>query len=70
MRSLLKVGLVMLAIATVGACHTEGARNDEDRGFDADEYVEEEFRDFFEIEEKAGAAHRLPEQPFPLPNVA
>ncbi len=69
MRSFLKVGLVMLGMATVGACDSEGARHDQDHGFDADAYVEEEFRDFFEIEEKAGAAHRLPEQAL-LPNVA
>ncbi len=70
MRSFLKVGVVvMLAVSTVGACDSEGVRHDKEQDFDADAYVEEEFRDFFEIEEKAGAAHRLPEQTL-LPNVA
>lgn len=67
MRSYLKVGFVaVLALGPVAACDSEGANGD----FDADRYVEEEFRDFFEIEEKAGAARRLPELAPLLPNVA
>lgn len=69
MRSLFKVGIVvMVAIVSAGACGREGARDSKNSGFDADQYVEEEFRDLFEVEENAGAAHRLPEQAL-LPNV-
>jgi hypothetical protein len=71
MSSFLKVGLTaLLALASVGACDRQGARPAADEGFDADEYVEEEFRDFFEVEDKAGAAQRLPEQALLLPNIA
>lgn len=70
MGSLLKVGLaVVLALAAAAVCGHQGAQRDAQDGFDTHQYVEEEFREFFEIEQKAGAAHRLPEQPL-LPNVS
>lgn len=70
MRGSLKVALVLAAIiVSAGACDKQAEGSEADDGFDADEYVEEEFRDFFEVEEKAGAARRLSELPS-LPNVA